>query len=112
MVQCDARDPSCDPNSASQLDFSIVRQLRAEERFCESPHCFVGRWSVTLQAEPQPVWRVVAYVEDMPFLVAADNPVCPCCGSALLSHLEVDGGLAPLSADEQGPLFDFIRTLT
>ncbi|MBX3013761.1 MAG: hypothetical protein KF832_19725 [Caldilineaceae bacterium] len=82
----------------------------AEDRFCENPHCLVGRWSVTRQAEPHETWHIVAYFEETVFVVAAATPVCPCCGKPLLSHLEIDGGLVS-NADEEGPLFDFIRTL-
>jgi len=82
-----------------------------EDLFCENPHCIVGRWLVTMQSVEEQVWRIVAYFDDTPFLVAAKHPICPCCGQELMSHFAMDGGFASRSADEEGPLFDFIRTL-
>lgn len=84
---------------------------RTEDLFCENPHCFVGRWAVTLSAEDKQVWRVVAYFEESAFLVAATNPTCPCCGKQLMSHFALDGGFGPPPTDEEGPLFDFVRAL-
>lgn len=62
-------------------------------------------------SEDKQLWRVVAYFEETPFLVAATHPVCPCCGKQLMSRFEFDGGFGPQAEDEQGPLFDFVRSL-
>lgn len=89
----------------------MISPSLTEDYFCDNSHCLVGRWSVTLESKKKMVWRIVAYFEETTFFVAATNPICPCCGGLLLSHLEADGGLAPSAEVEEGPLFDFIRML-
>lgn len=85
--------------------------LVAEERYCANPQCLVRHWSVTLKSAAKQVWRIVAYFDDTPFLVAAPTPICPCCGDRLLTSLEFEDGFADQPQNEEGPLFDFIRQL-
>lgn len=80
-----------------------------EERHCVNPRCLVGRWVVTQQSEYS--WQIVSTIDNHPFVVEAPMPKCPCCGSLLLTALEIDGGFADASQVEEGPLFDFIRTM-
>ncbi len=80
-----------------------------DEYYCLNPHCLVGSWSVTREQEQ--VWRITATFDNYPFLVAATTPHCPCCGAQLQTPLEMEGGMGVALDDEQGPLFDFVRSL-
>jgi hypothetical protein len=81
-----------------------------EAYLCTNPYCLIGHWVVT-QAQEQ-IWRIVAEFDNFPFLVSGATPICPCCASQLLTPLAMEEGFSDATEQEQGPLFDFIRTLS
>ncbi len=83
----------------------------SEARYCANPHCLVGYWSVSLRSTINQVWSIISQYDDEPFLVAAPRPICPCCADDLLTAFEVEGGFAEQGEAEEGPIFEFIRTL-
>ncbi len=58
------------------------------------------------------VWWVAAQVDDRPFTIAATDPVCPRCGTTLLTLVELEGEFNRHFGAEVGPVFDFVCSLS
>jgi hypothetical protein len=58
------------------------------------------------------VWFIAAQMDDRPWIVAAADPVCPLCGSALCTAIELESSFGRTVGAEEGALFDFARSLT
>lgn len=81
-----------------------------EHRICPRRTC--GEvWYVAADGRGYEVWYVAREPGSCPTVVAAAAPVCPSCGAALLTVVELEGGFGALEALEVGKGFDFARTL-
>ena len=83
-----------------------------EQRFCLNPFCIDAAWVVQRDPTTRDIWRVAAYIGDCPITLAARAPVCPRCGTTLLTEVELEGGLERHLGTEGGPIFDFVRSLS
>ena len=79
--------------------------------FCMSQVCGVNVWLVARSPESSVLWWVKDHTGEYPHTIAAVKPICPGCGNDLLSELEIEGGFGGISAPEEGPVFDFLRSL-
>ena len=52
------------------------------------------------------VWWVAAHGDERPFTIAATDPICPRCGTTLLTLLELEGSPDRQLGAEVGPVFD------
>jgi hypothetical protein len=82
-----------------------------EQRFCFNRTCRVGTWMVARSRTNHEIWLVAPHHNGWPYTVAGTLPVCVCCGEDLLTTIELEGEVGQLLADEQGPVFDFLRQL-
>ena len=57
------------------------------------------------------VWWVAAHADERPFTIAATDPICPRCGTALRTLVELEGTLDRQGGAEVGAVFDFVRSL-
>jgi hypothetical protein len=83
-----------------------------EQWLCPDPLCTDRTWMVRRDFATCDVWSVARHKEDLPFTIAATAPVCPLCGTALLTLIELEGGLERRVGVETGPVFDFVRSLS
>ena len=79
--------------------------------FCPSPYCSNDIWMVQRNAVIADLWLVAAQVDDAPFTIAAPAPICPFCATLLLPQPERVTIPAERSSSEEGPVFDFLRSL-
>ena len=79
--------------------------------FCMSHECGCITWLVSQSPQSSVMWWVKDHAGEHIHTVAAVKPVCPWCGNNLLSELEIEGGFDALSTPEEGPVFDFLRSL-
>ena len=82
-----------------------------EQRFCPNRFCTARTWLVQSISTMCDVWRVAAHEDEYPFTIAASAPVCPECGTTLLTMVELEGALDRQLGAEVGPVFDFVRSL-
>ena len=82
-----------------------------EQRYCPNPFCTDRAWMVQRAPATCDLWRVAAHEDEYPFTIAATAPVCPECGTTLLTMLELEGALDRRLGAEVGPVFDFVRSL-
>jgi hypothetical protein len=82
-----------------------------EQRFCFNRACSIGSWMVLRGSINPELWWVAQHHDQRPYVVAGTVPVCMCCGADLLTTVELEGGIGGSRADEQGPVFDFLRQL-
>jgi hypothetical protein len=87
------------------------RTMNWEQWFCPNPSCIDEAWMVQRDPTMCEVWWVAAHVDDSPFTIAATDPVCPHCGTTLLTQVELDGKHELHVGAEVGPVFDFVRSL-
>jgi hypothetical protein len=83
--------------------------MKWEQWFCPSQACAGRAWMVAPTARD--VWAIAAHVDDRPFTVAAMVPICPRCGTTLLTMVKLEGRLDRHVGAEVGPVFDFARSL-
>lgn len=81
-----------------------------EQQFCPNPLCTDEPWMVQRDSATCEVWSVAAQVDDRPFTIAAAVPICPRCGTALLTLIEVEGGHDWRLGAEVGAVSDFVRS--
>jgi len=82
-----------------------------EQRFCPNRFCTDRTWVVRSIPTACDVWWVAAHEDEYPFTIAATVPVCPDCGTTLLTMVELEGALDRHQGAEVGPVFDFVRSL-
>ena len=82
-----------------------------EQRFCPNRFCTDRAWVVRSIPTACDVWWVAAHEDEYPFTIAATVPVCPDCGTTLLTMVELEGALDRHQGAEVGPVFDFVRSL-
>jgi hypothetical protein len=68
-------------------------------------------WLVSQAQAQEALWIVSTNGADHMQVVAAESPVCPRCGTDLLTVVEREGGIGGDIGAETGPLFDFARSL-
>jgi hypothetical protein len=85
--------------------------MNCEQRFCPNQFCTDRTWLVQSILTVCDVWWVAAHEDVYPFIIAASAPVCPRCGTTLLTIVELEGALDPHLGAEVGPVFDFVRSL-
>jgi hypothetical protein len=83
-----------------------------EQWFCPNQACAGGAWMVQRDPTRRDVWEVAAHVDERPFMVAAIDPVCPCCGTTLLTMVKLEGRLDRHVGAEMGPVFDVAHSLS
>ena len=54
---------------------------------------------------------MAAHEDERPFTIAATDPICPRCGTTLLTLVELEGRLDRQLGAEVEPVFDFVRSL-
>ncbi|HWQ11628.1 MAG TPA: hypothetical protein VNL77_02445 [Roseiflexaceae bacterium] len=81
-----------------------------EYRLCPERACDEV-WYVASDGRGYHVWYVAREPEACPTVVAAMDPVCPKCGTTLVTVLELEGGYGHLETLEVGKVFDYVRSL-
>jgi hypothetical protein len=81
-----------------------------EHRLCLERGCS-ETWYVAADGRGYKVWYVAREPGSCPTVVAASEPICPRCGAALLTIVELEGGFGELDALEVGSIFDYARSL-
>jgi hypothetical protein len=64
-----------------------------EQRFCSTEWCEEELLFVQRDTARHEVWRVAANQENHVWLVAGETPVCPFCGSHLLTAANLQEGI-------------------
>ena len=82
-----------------------------EQWFCLNQACADWAWMVLRDPTMCEVWWVAAHGDERPFTIAATDPICPRCGTTLLTLVELEGRLDRQLGAEVGPVFDFVRSL-
>ena len=82
-----------------------------ERWHCPNQACAVGEWMVQRDPATPDIWWVAAHEHDLPFGVAASDPVCPRCGLTLVGMVELESRLAAPASVETGLVFDYVRSL-
>lgn len=94
-------------NSARTQEYTMVEQHRAcPERWCGS-----GAWLVERAAQMPDVWQVTHATDGGAWTVAATEPICPRCGTTLVTTLELEGGRGGDAILQPGKLLDWLLTL-
>jgi ribosomal protein S27AE len=94
-------------NSASSQEDTMV----APRRVCPERRCGSGAWLVQRDAWLQDVWHLTHATHGGAWIVAAAAPVCPRCGTHLLTTLQLEGGFGTNDILQTGPLLEWLRTL-
>jgi hypothetical protein len=84
--------------------------MKWEHRLCPERSCSEV-WYVASDGRGYRVWYVAREPDSCPTVVAASEPVCPSCGAALVTVLELEGGFGHLEALEVGKAFAYARSL-
>ena len=82
-----------------------------EQSYCPNHYCAREAWMVQRIPITHDVWCVAEHEDDFRFTVAAQDPVCPHCGTMLLTTVELAGALAVGSHAEARSVFDFVPSL-
>ena len=82
-----------------------------EQWFCPNQTCAGGAWMVQRAPTTPDLWAVAAHVDDRPFTVAAMVPICPRCGTTLLTTIQLEGRLDRHFGAEVEPAVVLERTL-
>lgn len=80
-------------------------------RFCENPACPDGVWIVKKYTCLKEVWLAAREFGARSWAITETLPTCPSCDSALVTEIEIEEGLGAGDENEEGLLFDFIRSL-
>lgn len=78
-------------------------------RVCSAPGCQSGAWDVRAHGDVPQLWYITSQADPCCWLIAAREPVCPCCGAALVGFPE--GGCTAADVLELGPALEWLRTL-
>jgi hypothetical protein len=81
-----------------------------EHRLCPERACNEV-WYVASDGCGYNVWYVASEAGGCPTVVAALDPICPLCGTTLVTVLELEGGYGQLETLEVGKVFDYARSL-
>jgi hypothetical protein len=79
---------------------------------CTNPYCAHDIWLVQRNTVIADLWSVAAQMDDAPFSIAAPSPICPLCATLLLTQPKCATIPAEGSSSEEGPVFDFLRSLS
>lgn len=82
-----------------------------EQRFCVNQACATEAWMVKPDPTMCDMWWVAVDVDDHRFMIAATVPVCPHCGTTLLTLVERERECDRLVGAQVGAVFDFVRSL-
>lgn len=55
---------------------------------CRTSYCRAESWLVRASQEQPELWHVASMGDSVPWLVAATEPACPFCGTALAAAVE------------------------
>ena len=55
---------------------------------CHTGYCRAEHWLVRESQDQPELWHVASMNDGVPWLVAAVEPVCPFCGTALVATVE------------------------
>lgn len=83
----------------------------AQRRVCPELWCGSGAWLVQRDARLQDVWQLTHATDGGAWTVAADAPVCPRCGTHLLTTVELESGFGGNDILQPSPLLEWLRTL-
>jgi hypothetical protein len=89
-----------------------MKHMNWEQWFCPTQACAGGAWMVQRASTTYDVWAVAAHVDDHPFTVAATVPICPRCGTTLLTMVKLEGRVDRHVGAEVESVFDFARSLS
>ncbi len=93
------------------MDFTDDELLDWQRRFCQNRACDAWVWLVCQAPCQDALWVISENGNDYMQVVAAVSPVCPACGTELLTSCRARGRVGESSGAETGPLFDFVRSL-
>jgi hypothetical protein len=94
-------------NPARAQEYTIEAQhLVCPERWCAS-----GAWQVQRAAQLSDVWQLTHATDGGAWTVAAAKPVCPRCGTTLVTTLDLEGGRGGGEFIQPGKLLDWLLTL-
>ncbi len=82
-----------------------------EQRFCPWRPCAGGAWIVKRAFGRRDTWLVTHEGEGSTWTISAPQPICPICSAQLLTPLELEGGIGGDIGEEEGPLFEWARSL-
>jgi len=81
-----------------------------EQHSCPNPLCTDETWMVQRDPTTCEVRSVTAQVDIRPFTIAATDPICPRCGTTLLTRIELEGGHDwPLGVEVE-PVSDLVHS--
>ena len=82
-----------------------------EHYLCPDRACSGGTWVLEQQNALHNLWLLVNVSDQSIWLLAADEPVCPRCGTSLVTPLELEGGYTSSEVLENGPMLCWMQTL-
>ena len=85
--------------------------MEEQHRVCPERWCGSGAWLVQRAMHLHDVRQVTHAENGGCWTMAATDPVCPRCGTTLVTILELDGGLVASDIVEPGKLPDWLLTL-
>ena len=81
-----------------------------EQWFCTNPACTAEAWMVRRDPTVRDIWWVAAHVDHRPFTVAATEPLCSRCGTALCLPTRLEQRIDDDTL-EVGEVLEFVRSL-
>ena len=94
-------------NPASTQEDTTV----ALRRVCPQLWCGSGAWLVQRDTRLHDGWQLTHATDGGAWIRAAADPVCPRCGTHLLTTIELEGGFGGEDILQPGPLLEWLRTL-
>jgi len=85
--------------------------MEEQHRLCPAGWCGSGAWLAQRAAPVPDVWHVTHVIDSGAWTIAAPDPLCPHCGTTLVTTLELEGGFGGNKILEPGKLLDWLRTL-
>lgn len=81
-----------------------------EEWLCLNRQCTGRSWLVSPDEDVPDIWWMTGGPDESAWVIASVDPVCPQCGATLTTVLRLEGGFGAIELEE-GPVFDFLRSL-
>jgi ribosomal protein S27AE len=85
--------------------------MEEQHHICPAAWCGSGAWLAQPTAAMPGVWQLTHASDGGAWTVAAPNPVCPRCGTTLITILELEGGLGEDDILKPSKLLDWVLTL-
>jgi hypothetical protein len=85
--------------------------MEVQPRVCPERWCARSVWLVQRDARLSDVWQMTHATDGGAWTVAATDPICPRCGTTLLTTLELEGDFAGSDIVQPGPMLDWLLTL-